>query len=114
MTATASTAKASKLSLTALALLKTRYVRVVSLLLASSSVLTDDAVSQARRIFLDHLARVDMTSGPVTAEIIQFHLVPDMKKQFNKFVKDHGCTYVVIVLSSFLCANAGRFQRYLP
>jgi hypothetical protein len=43
---------------------------------------------------LKHLATVDTSGGPVTAEIINFHLVSDMRTRFNKFVKDHGCTYV--------------------
>lgn len=47
---------------------------------------------QAKKIFLDHLATVDISGGAVTTEIIKFHLVPDMKKGFNKFVKEYGCT----------------------
>lgn len=50
---------------------------------------------QAQQLFLKHLATVDTSNGAVTAEIIQFHLVGDMRKKFNKFVKDHGCTYVL-------------------
>ncbi|KAJ7140831.1 hypothetical protein C8R44DRAFT_761949 [Mycena epipterygia] len=50
------------------------------------------ALDQAKSLFLNHLATVDTSAGPVTAEIIAFHLVPDMKKAFNKFVKEHGCT----------------------
>ncbi|KAJ7090805.1 hypothetical protein B0H15DRAFT_1021625 [Mycena belliarum] len=50
------------------------------------------ALDNAKSLFLKHLATVDTSSGPVTAEIITFHLVPDMKKAFNKFVKEHGCT----------------------
>ncbi|KAJ7502619.1 hypothetical protein B0H11DRAFT_1989373, partial [Mycena galericulata] len=50
------------------------------------------ALDQANALFLNHLATVDTSAGPVTAEIINFHLVPDMKKQFNKYVKEHGCT----------------------
>nr|GAT51006.1 predicted protein [Mycena chlorophos] len=50
------------------------------------------ALDQAKDIFLKHLASVDTRAGPVKEEIIKFHLVPDMKKEFNKFVKEHGCT----------------------
>jgi len=50
------------------------------------------ALDDAKTTFLRHLASVDVSKGAVTAEIIQFHLVPDMKKSFNKFVKDYGCT----------------------
>jgi hypothetical protein len=31
-------------------------------------------------------------------KIIQFHLVPDMKKAFNKFIKEYGCTTVLALL----------------
>ncbi|KZS97518.1 hypothetical protein SISNIDRAFT_546626 [Sistotremastrum niveocremeum HHB9708] len=51
-----------------------------------------NAEHTAERLFLDHLATVDTSKGPVTTEIIQFHLVPDMKKRFNNFVKGYGCT----------------------
>jgi hypothetical protein len=47
---------------------------------------------QAKNLFLNHLATVDTSGGAVTTELIQFHLVPDMRKRFNKFVKVHGCT----------------------
>ncbi|KAJ7689609.1 hypothetical protein B0H17DRAFT_1202247 [Mycena rosella] len=50
------------------------------------------ALDDAKTLFLNHLATVDTSGGPVTAEIIAFHLVPDMKKAFNKYVKEHGCT----------------------
>ncbi|KII93366.1 hypothetical protein PLICRDRAFT_87752 [Plicaturopsis crispa FD-325 SS-3] len=50
------------------------------------------ARENAQKLFLDHLATVDTSKGPVTTEIIKFHLVPDMKKSFNKFVKEYGCT----------------------
>ncbi|KAF7293816.1 hypothetical protein HMN09_01177400 [Mycena chlorophos] len=50
------------------------------------------ALDQAKEIFLKHLASVDTSAGPVKEEIVKFHLVPDMKKAFNKFVKEHGCT----------------------
>jgi len=43
-------------------------------------------------LFLNHLATVDTSAGAVTTEIIKFHLVPDMRKRFNKFVKEYGCT----------------------
>ncbi|KAF7979396.1 hypothetical protein HWV62_42500 [Athelia sp. TMB] len=46
----------------------------------------------AKALFLSHLAKVDTSSGAVTTEIIKFHLVPDMRKRFNKFVKEYGCT----------------------
>lgn len=45
-------------------------------------------------LFLEHLATVDTSAGPVTAEIVQFHMVPDMRKSFAKMVKEHHCTYV--------------------
>jgi hypothetical protein len=44
---------------------------------------------------------VDTSAGPVTAEIINFHLVPDMKAQFNKYVKEYGCTYVAALISVY-------------
>ncbi|KAK6996670.1 hypothetical protein R3P38DRAFT_3069839 [Favolaschia claudopus] len=50
------------------------------------------ALDTAKTTFLQHLASVDTSAGPVKEEIIKFHLVPDMKKEFNKFVKEHGCT----------------------
>ncbi|KAJ7187825.1 hypothetical protein C8R46DRAFT_1052728 [Mycena filopes] len=50
------------------------------------------ALDEAKAVFLKHLASVDTSAGPVKAEIITFHLVPDMKKAFNKYVKEHGCT----------------------
>ncbi|KAF7335650.1 hypothetical protein MVEN_02219900 [Mycena venus] len=50
------------------------------------------ALDDAKTLFLHHLASVDTSAGPVKEEIIKFHLVPDMKKEFNKFVKQHGCT----------------------
>jgi len=50
------------------------------------------AQNEAKTLFLNHLATVDTSGGPVTTEIIQFHLVPDMRKAFNKFVKEYGCT----------------------
>lgn len=46
---------------------------------------------KAKRIFLQHLASVDTSKGPATDEIIKFHLVPDMRKAFNKYVKEYGC-----------------------
>lgn len=46
----------------------------------------------AESTFLKHLASVDTSKGPVTEEIVKFHLVPDMRKKFNKMVKEHGCT----------------------
>ncbi|KAF8962866.1 hypothetical protein BDZ97DRAFT_1920201 [Flammula alnicola] len=51
-----------------------------------------NALEDAKKIFLQHLATVDTSNGPVTTEIIKFHLVPDMRKKFNKFVKEYGCT----------------------
>ncbi|KAJ7057642.1 hypothetical protein C8F01DRAFT_1150543 [Mycena amicta] len=50
------------------------------------------ALDDAKEAFLKHLASVDTRAGAVTEEIIKFHLVPDMKKEFNKFVKGYGCT----------------------
>ncbi|KAJ3509984.1 hypothetical protein NLJ89_g4934 [Agrocybe chaxingu] len=50
------------------------------------------ALENAKASFLDHLATVDTSKGTVTEEIIKFHLVPDMRKAFNKFVKEYGCT----------------------
>ncbi|KAJ7034072.1 hypothetical protein C8F04DRAFT_601492 [Mycena alexandri] len=50
------------------------------------------ALDQAKSVFLKHLASVDTRAGPVKTEIITFHLVPDMKKEFNKYVKEYGCT----------------------
>ncbi|KAF8173169.1 hypothetical protein K438DRAFT_2023516 [Mycena galopus ATCC 62051] len=50
------------------------------------------ALDQAKAVFLRHLASVDTSAGPVKEEIINFHLVPDMKKEFNKYVKEFGCT----------------------
>jgi len=44
------------------------------------------------KVFLEHLATVDTTAGVVTEEVIKFHLVPDMRKQFNKFVGEYGCS----------------------
>ena len=37
---------------------------------------------------MKHLASVDTN---VTTEIIKFHMVPDLRKRFNKFVKEYGC-----------------------
>ncbi|KAJ6468084.1 hypothetical protein C8R47DRAFT_807310 [Mycena vitilis] len=50
------------------------------------------ALDEAKTLFRRHLSSVDTSAGPVTEEIIKFHLVPDMKKQFNKYVKEYGCT----------------------
>ncbi|KAH8096777.1 hypothetical protein BXZ70DRAFT_314621 [Cristinia sonorae] len=50
-----------------------------------------NALEDAKRIFLQHLPTVDTSRGPVTTEIINFHLVPDMRKAFNKYVKEYGC-----------------------
>ncbi|KAJ7657347.1 hypothetical protein DFH06DRAFT_461222 [Mycena polygramma] len=50
------------------------------------------ALDEAKTLFRRHLSSVDTSAGPVTEEIIKFHLVPDMKKQFNKNVKEYGCT----------------------
>jgi len=50
------------------------------------------ALDDAKSIFLQHLATVDVSKGPVTAEIIKFHMVQDMRKNFNKYVKEYGCT----------------------
>ncbi|KIM44029.1 hypothetical protein M413DRAFT_373703 [Hebeloma cylindrosporum] len=51
-----------------------------------------NALDSAKKIFLDHLATVDTSRGPVDHEIIRFHLVGDMRKSFNKYVKEYGCT----------------------
>ncbi|KAF9530732.1 hypothetical protein CPB83DRAFT_892374 [Crepidotus variabilis] len=51
-----------------------------------------DASFKAKRLFIDYLAKVDTSKGPVTSEIINFHLVPDMRKAFNKYVREYGCT----------------------
>lgn len=57
---------------------------------------------QARKLFLAHIAKVDTSSGSVPTEIIKFHLAPHMRKKFNKFMKEHGCTCVFQSLSSSL------------
>ncbi|CAA7264569.1 unnamed protein product [Cyclocybe aegerita] len=49
------------------------------------------ALENAKAAFLNHLATVDTSKGTVTDEIVKFHLVPDMRKAFNKFVKEYGC-----------------------
>lgn len=54
------------------------------------------SILQAEQTFLTHLASVDTSLGFVTTELVKEHLVPDMRKAFGKFVKDHGCTYVII------------------
>ncbi|KIP10532.1 hypothetical protein PHLGIDRAFT_115469 [Phlebiopsis gigantea 11061_1 CR5-6] len=46
----------------------------------------------ANKLFLDFLATVDTSSGPVTEEVCSFHMVTDMRKAFNKFVKGYKCT----------------------
>lgn len=71
-----------------------RVARRTMYLLLMNPVLRVIEPLQAKKLFLTHLAEVDTSSGPVTTEIIKFHLVPDMRKRFNKFVKEHGCTYV--------------------
>lgn len=62
--------------------------QVISFLRHFDACLT---VLKAKDIFLKHLASVDTSNGPVTTEIIQFHMVPDLRKRFNKFVKEYGC-----------------------
>lgn len=37
----------------------------------------------------------DTSKGDATEEIIQFHMVPDMRKAFSKFAKEHKCKYVI-------------------
>jgi hypothetical protein len=59
---------------------------------SSSLFVLANTFSKAKRLFITHLATVDTTAGPVTAEIIPFHLVQDMKSAFNKYVKEYGCT----------------------
>ncbi|KAJ4471739.1 hypothetical protein C8J55DRAFT_563418 [Lentinula edodes] len=59
---------------------------------ASVSQRAQKAESDAEAAFLKHLASADTSKGPVTEEIIKFHLVPDMKTRFHKFVKGYGCT----------------------
>jgi hypothetical protein len=51
---------------------------------------------QAERIFLNFLVRADTSLGPVTEEIINFHLVQKVLKQFRDFVKAHGCMYSLL------------------
>ncbi|KDR73085.1 hypothetical protein GALMADRAFT_142770 [Galerina marginata CBS 339.88] len=58
----------------------------------SSPVAYNRSLLQAKSIFLDHLATVDVSKGEVSHEIIRFHLVPDMRKSFNRYVKEYGCT----------------------
>lgn len=41
---------------------------------------------------------MDTSNGKVTEEIIQYHMVPDMRKSFSKFVKTYHCTYVPFCL----------------
>ncbi|KAF7325216.1 hypothetical protein MKEN_00565900 [Mycena kentingensis (nom. inval.)] len=50
------------------------------------------ALDDAKQTFLTHLVGVDTSGGPVTEEIIRYHLVPDMRKAFKDFVKGYGCT----------------------
>ncbi|KAE9404997.1 hypothetical protein BT96DRAFT_916444 [Gymnopus androsaceus JB14] len=50
------------------------------------------AESVAEDLFLKYLASADTSKGAVKEEIIQFHLVPDMKKKFFRFVKENGCS----------------------
>lgn len=40
------------------------------------------------------IANADTSNGIVTEEIIKFHLVPDLRKAFNKWAKENGCTSV--------------------
>lgn len=40
---------------------------------------------------MEYLATVDTSAGVVTEEIIKFHLVQDMRKEFKKFVEEYGC-----------------------
>ncbi|KAK4699984.1 hypothetical protein P7C70_g6271, partial [Phenoliferia sp. Uapishka_3] len=47
---------------------------------------------QAKNIAKTFIATADTSNGPVTQEIITFHLVPDIRKSFNKLAKEVGCT----------------------
>ena len=49
---------------------------------------------QADKLFEEFLATADTSNGPATQEIIDFHMVPDMRKSFSKHVKEYKCTYV--------------------
>ncbi|PPQ94212.1 hypothetical protein CVT25_006872 [Psilocybe cyanescens] len=49
-------------------------------------------LSSAKSHFLEHLKTVNTSRGTVSHEIIRFHLVPDMRKQFGQYVKEFGCT----------------------
>ncbi|KAF8876462.1 hypothetical protein CPB85DRAFT_1443834 [Mucidula mucida] len=53
--------------------------------------LNEDASWYCDCIWTPILASVDTSKGPVTEEIIKFHLVGDMKTKFNKLVREHGC-----------------------
>ncbi|KAF8151606.1 hypothetical protein B0H34DRAFT_728264 [Crassisporium funariophilum] len=50
------------------------------------------ALEDAKRIFLAHLGSVDTSNGAVSTRLINFHLVTDMRRDFKKFAKDHGCS----------------------
>jgi hypothetical protein len=70
---------------------------------------------QAERIFLDFLSRADTSRGPVTQEIINFHLVQKVLKQFCDFVKARGCMYALVLVYSDACtAHVPRIQPQGP
>ncbi|KAL8284131.1 hypothetical protein RQP46_004880 [Phenoliferia psychrophenolica] len=48
----------------------------------------DNAKSIAKRFIED----ADTSKGSATEEIITFHLVPDMRKSFNAWAKEQGCS----------------------
>ncbi|GJE94530.1 hypothetical protein PsYK624_107000 [Phanerochaete sordida] len=58
---------------------------------ASVSQRARDARATAENMFLEYLVTADTSKGSATEEIIQFHMVPDMRKSFSKFVREHGC-----------------------
>ena len=46
---------------------------------------------KAKNIFISCLTHGDFSNGPLTAEIIRFHLVPRCRAQLNVFIRQHGC-----------------------
>ena len=49
-------------------------------------------LTQAKNIARTFIATADTSKGAVTEEIITFHLVPDIRKSFNKWAKEVGCS----------------------